>query len=176
MLLAELEAALYASGRPLTLTTLCSHLKLSSEREVSALVNKLSDIYESDGSSLEIRRLPESKVVLQLKSEYSKQARRFSTKPLLTAGPLRTLSLVAYHQPVEQKKVAEARGSQAYKHLKMLDEMGLISRQKKGRNTIIQTTQDFSDYIGISRDRSSMKRQLRRLFRTLELKELEKKS
>jgi len=174
-MLARLEAVLYASGRPISLTTLCAHLRLASENEVSVLLGRLSEIYERDGSPLEIKELPERRVVLQLKPDYTKQARRFSMKPLLTAGPLRTLSYVAYHQPVVQKMVAEARGSQAYRHLRMLDEMGLISRQKKGRATVIQTTPDFADYLGLSRERSSMKRQLRRLFRKLELKELEKK-
>ncbi len=174
-LLAKLEAILYASGRPVSLTTLCAHLRLDSEREVSNLLRELSETYERDGSPLEIKELPERRVVLQLKPDYTKQAQRFSMKPLLTPGPLRTLSYVAYHQPVEQKEVAESRGSHAYRHLRMLDEIGLISRQKKGRATIIQTTPDFADYLGLSRERSSMKRQLRRLFRTLELKELEKK-
>lgn len=173
--LARLEAVLYASGRPINLTTLCAYLRLKSENEVSALLSELSEIYEKDESPLEIKELPERRVVLQLKPDYAKQARRFSMKPLLTAGPLRTLSYVAYHQPLEQKKVAEARGSQAYKHLRMLEEMGLISKEKKGRNTTIRTTQDFADYLGLSRERLSMKRQLRRIFRMLELKELEKK-
>jgi len=173
--LAKLEAVLYASGRPVSLTALCAHLRLKSENEVSVLLSRLSEIYERDGSPLEIKELPERRVVLQLKPDYTKQARRFSMRPLLTMGPLRTLSYVAYNQPMEQKMVAEARGSQAYRHLRMLEEMGLISRQKKGRATIIQTTPDFADYLGLSRERSSMRRQLRRLFRTLELRELEKK-
>lgn len=173
--LARLEAMLYASGRPISLASLCAHLRLRSENEVSALLGRLSETYERDGSPLEIKELPEGRVVLQLKPDYSKRARRFSMKPLLTSGPLRTLSYVAYNQPVEQKRVAEARGGQAYRHLRMLDGMGLISRQKKGRATIVQTTPDFADYLGLSRERSSMKRQLRRIFRTLELKELEKK-
>lgn len=173
--LARLEAVLYASGRPLSLTTLCANLRLGSEGEVSALLHKLSEVYERDLSPLEIRELPGRRVVLQLKPDYTKQARRFSMKPLLTPGPLRTLSYVAYNQPVEQRKVAEARGSWAYKHLRMLDEMGLISRKKEGRKTIVQTTPDFADYLGLSRERSSMKRQLRRIFKNLELKQLEKK-
>ena len=173
--LARLEALLYATGRPISLTILCAHLRLMSENEVSALLSKLSEVYERDGSPLEIKELPEGRVVLQLKPDYAKQARRFSMKPLLTEGPLRTLSYVAYHQPVEQKKVAEARGGHAYRHLRMLEEMGLISRERKGRATTIQTTPDFADYLGLSRERTSMRRQLRRIFRTLELKELEKK-
>lgn len=174
-MLAKLEAILYATGRPISLSVLCANLRLRSEAEVSTLLGKLSSMYEKDGSSLEIRELPESRVVLQLKPDYAKLARRFSNKPLLTQGPLRTLSYVAYNQPIEQKKVADARGGLAYRHLKMLEEMGLISRQKKGRIVIIQTTQDFSDYLGLSRERSAMKRQLGRIFRTAELKELEKK-
>lgn len=174
-MLAKVEAVLYAAGRPVSLTTLCAHLRLQSENEVAVLIRELSEIYERDGSPLEIRELPERRVVLQLKPDYVKQAKRFSIKPLLTAGPLKTLSFVALNQPVEQKKVADARGSQAYRHLRVLAEMGLISKEKKGRNTIIHATSDFADYLGLSRERSSMKRQLRQIFKKLELKELEKK-
>jgi segregation and condensation protein B len=170
--LAELEAILYASGRPLSLTTLCEHLRLDSELEVSNLIKALSDTYERDGSPLEVSVVTGGRVVLQLKPDFTKQARRFSIKPILTSAPLRTLSYVAYHQPVEQKQVAEARGSQAYKHLKALADMGLISRKKDGRLTIIRTTDDFADYLGLSTDRTSMRRQLRSIFRKLELKEI----
>jgi segregation and condensation protein B len=173
--IAELEAILYASGRPLSLSTLCAHLKLQTEKEVSDLIVMLSQIYVEEGSPLEIREVSNRRFVLQLKPQYTGQARRFSMRPLLTAGPLRTLSYVAYYQPVEQKIVADSRGSQAYKHLKMLEQMGLISKEKKGRITIIRTTPDFADYLGLSQERSTMRRQLRGLFRRLEVKELEKK-
>jgi segregation and condensation protein B len=87
---------------------------------------------------------------------------------------LRTLSYVAYNQPVEQREVATARGSQAYKHLKALESMGLISRKKNGRSTLINTTPDFADYLGLSPDRTSMRRQLRSIFRRLEVREIER--
>lgn len=174
--LAELEAVLYASGRPVNLPTICAHLKLQNEKEASDLITALSENYERDSSPLEVNELPGGRVVLQLKPEYTKQARKFSMRPLLTRGPLRTLSYVAYNQPVNQKQVAEARGSQSYKHLKTLANMGLISKSKAGRQTIVMTTSDFADYLGLSSERVSMRRQLRRIFRKLELKELEKKS
>lgn len=173
--MAQLEAVLYASGRPVTLTTLVAHLRLDSEKAVSDLINRLSEAYENDGSPLEISEVTGGRVVLQLKPDYTKQAKRYSMKPLLTAGPLRTLSYIAYNQPVEQKQVAVARGSQVYRHLKALDDMGLISRVKKGRQTVISTTTDFADYLGLSTDRTEMRRQLRSIFRKLEVRELEKK-
>lgn len=170
--IAELEAILYASGRPITLTNLVAHLRLDHEMEVTNLIVKLSEAYERDGSPLEVSEVAGDRVVLQLKPDYNKQAKKFSIKPLLTKGPLRTLSYVAYNQPVEQKQVSEARGSQAYKHLRALERMGLISRKKQGRETIVSTTADFADYLGLSTDRASMRRQLRSLFRRLEVQEL----
>lgn len=173
--LAKLEAVLYASGRPISLTELVTHLRLDSERDVTSLIVRLSEAYEQNRSPLEVSQVTGGRVVLQLKPDYNQQAKRFSMKPLLTAGPLRTLSYVAYHQPVEQKDVADARGSQAYRHLKTLDGMGLIHRRKEGRSTIISTTADFADYLGLSNDRRTMRRQLRSIFRKLELDQLEKK-
>jgi segregation and condensation protein B len=159
----------------MALTDIVSRLRLKNEFEANRLIKMLQDMYEEDKSALEIRKLPEDRVVLQLRSDFTKQASRYSLKPLLSAGPLRTLSYVAYHQPVNQKAIADARGSQAYRHLNMLDEMGLIKREKIGRNSIVRTTQDFADYLGLSTERSQMRRQLRSIFRKLELDQIEKK-
>ena len=173
--LAELEAILYAASRPMELTDIVSRLRLENEVEADHLVDELIQVYIAYDSALEIRKLPQDKVVLQLKPDFTKQAGRYSLKPLLSEGPLRTLSYIAYHQPVEQKDVARARGSQAYKHLTLLDEMGLIKREKDGRSSVVRTTQDFADYLGLSTERTQMRRQLRSIFRKLELDQMEKK-
>lgn len=173
--MAMLEAVLYAASRPMALTDIVSRLRLENEIEADRLVTLLQRVYEEDDSALEIRRLPQDRVVLQLRSDFTKQAGRYSLKPLLSEGTLRTLSYVAYHQPVEQKDIADARGSQAYRHLALLDEMGLINREKSGRTSIVRTTQDFADYLGLSTERTQMRRQLRSIFRKLELDQMEKK-
>jgi segregation and condensation protein B len=157
------------------LTDIVLRLRLDNEVEADHLVTLLQKLYEEEDSSLEIRKLPQDKVVLQLKPDFTKQAGRYSLKPLLSEGTLRTLSYVAYHQPVEQTEIANARGSQAYKHLSQLDEMGLIKRVKSGRTYIVHTTQDFADYLGLSTERTQMRRQLRSIFRKLELDQIEKK-
>ena len=174
--LASLEAILYASGKPLSLATIVAQLKLGDEQEAKQLANQLSEIYEQDGSPIEVKHLPEDRVVLQLKSDYIKKAKKFSIRPLLSTGPLRTLSYIAYNQPIEQKEVALTRGSQSYQHIKQLIEMGLLERVKgKGRAKLLKTTDDFADTLGLSRDRSNMKRQLRSLFHKLEAEGAPKK-
>lgn len=173
--LARLEAILYASGRPLSLATIVAHLKLENEEEAKKLTIRLSEIYEQDSSPLEVRHLPEDRVVIQLKTDYTREARKFSIRPLLTTGPLRTLSYIAYNQPIEQREVAIARGSQSYQHIKQLVQMGLLEKEKgKGRAKVLKTTDDFADTLGLSRDRSNMKRQLRSLFHKLEAEDLKK--
>ena len=120
--------------------------------------------------------LPEDRVVIQLKTDYTKEARKFSIRPLLTAGPLRTLSYIAYNQPIEQREVAIARGSQSYQHIKQLVQMGLVTKEKgTGRAKLLKTTDDFADTLGLSRDRGNMKRQLRSLFHKLETEDLQNK-
>ena len=173
--LAELEAILYAASRPMDLVDIVSRLRLENEIEADRLVTMLQQVYYEDDSALEIVKLPQDRVVLQLRSDFTKPASRYSLKPLLSEGTLRTLSYIAYHQPVEQKDIADARGSQAYKHLNLLDEMGLIKREKSGRTSIVRTTQDFADYLGLSTERTQMRRQLRSIFRKLELDQMEKK-
>lgn len=173
--LADLEALLYAASGPVGLTDIVTSLRLRNEREASEVIQTLSKLYEDDESALEISMLPRERVVLQLRPEFIKQASRVSFKPLLTKGPLRTLSYVAYNQPVLTMKVAQVRGSQAYGHLKQLIRMGLVDREKKGRTSMVRTTQSFADYLGLSSDRTTMRRELRRMFRKLELDQIEKK-
>lgn len=173
--LADLEALLYAASRPIGLTDVVQRLRLDNEREAADLIKQLATVYDEDDSAMEISILPRERVVLQLRTDFTRQASKYSLKPLLTDGPLRTLSFIAYNQPISQREVATARGSQAYKHLRMLDEMGLIKRVKEGRTFIINTTQDFADYLGLSTDRTTMRRELRSMFRKLELDQIEKK-
>jgi len=160
-----IEAALYVAGRPLDLKTLCNITGSRSEKKVQKLVRMLMDEYKQRNTALEILELDDHRFVLQLKNEFSEKVRKLAIRPLLTVGPLRTLSYIAYKQPVTQKQVIEARGKNAYRHIKELLEMGLISREKDdGKNFILRTTDYFADYFGLSRNIQVMKKQLKRIF------------
>ena len=118
--LALLEAALYVAGRPLDLKTLGSVLKTRSKRKVQKLARTLIEEYKGRNTALEILELEDGRFVMQLKAEYTPMVRRISTRPLLPTGPLKTLSYIAYRQPVLQKQVIEVRGSHAYRHICLL--------------------------------------------------------
>jgi len=172
--LANVEAALYSAGRPVELESLKGVADTKSENVIKKLIIMLTKRYEERGSALEIRQLPQKRAVMQLRPEFSDLVRRFTNRPLLTSGPLKTLSFIAFHQPIEQVKVIEDRGSHAYSHLKMMEDMGLIMRDRVGHRTIIiKTTCYFSEYFGFSEDPMKSKLQLRSIFNSLKITKLD---
>jgi len=173
--LALLEAALYVAGRPLDLKTLGSVLKTRSKRKVQKLARTLIEEYKGRNTALEILELEDGRFVMQLKAEYTPMVRRISTRPLLPTGPLKTLSYIAYRQPVLQKQVIEVRGSHAYRHIKQLVDAGLITRERVGRNIVLKTTPYFADYFGLSHDIKTMKKQLKSLFESFGMEKNERK-
>jgi len=162
--LALMEAALYVAGRPLDLNELCSVLKTRSKNKARKLAKILMQNYKGNHAALEILELKDERYVLQLKADYTPLVKRLVNRPLLSAGPLKTLSYVAYRQPVSQKRVIDVRGHHAYGHVKMLKEMGLISGERSGRSLLLRTTDYFADYFALSHDTTSMKRELKSIF------------
>jgi segregation and condensation protein B len=160
-----IEAALYVAGRPLDLNTLGSIIKRRSKKRVRSLVETLIQEYENRDTSLEIVELSEDRFVLQLKSEYTSKVQRLAIRPFLTSGPLKTLSYVAYRQPVLQSQVVNVRGNHVYSHLRQLEDMGLITRKKFKRTRELRTTNFFADYFGFSYDIQIMKNQLKKVFK-----------
>ena len=169
--LALLEAALYVAGRPLNINELCSVLKTRSKNKVKKLVKMLMREYASRKTALEILELKDERYVLQLKAEFTPHVRKLVNRPLLSIGPLKTLSYIAYRQPVSQKRVIEVRGHHAYGHIKLLKEMGLVASERGGRSTVLRTTEYFADYFGLSHDTATMKKELKNIFEDFAKKE-----
>jgi segregation and condensation protein B len=162
--LALVEAALYVAGHPLDLNELCSVLKTRSKNKAKKLAKALMQEYTGRGTALEILELKDERYVLQLKADFTPHVRKLVKRPLLSTGPLKTLSYIAYRQPVSQKRVVEVRGHHVYGHIKLLKEMGLIASERSGRSTVLRTTEYFADYFGLSHDIATMKKELKHVF------------
>jgi len=162
--LALIEAALYVAGRPLDLKTLSSLIEPRSKRKAEHLAETLIEEYRKRDTCLEILKLDDRRFVLQLKPEYTPRVRKLSLRPLLPMGPLKTLSYIAFRQPIIQSQVIDVRGEHAYGHLKELEDQGLIIRERVGKSRMIRTTEFFADYFGLSHDLRTMKRQLKTAF------------
>ena len=174
--LALLEAGLYVAGRPLDLKTLGSVIRTRSKRKVRKLAQALVENYSNRDTALEVLELEGERFVMQLKAEYTDKVRKLATRPLLSAGPLKTLSYIAFRQPIPQTQVIDVRGHHSYGHLKQLEEMELIIREGVGRKKVIRTTEFFADFFGLSHDLRAMKRQLKTVFQDFAEPQTEEKT
>ncbi len=160
----ELEAALYSAGHPLDLEEMMQAVDSRSEKIVFRLVDHLAAKMKARGGALEVVQLPGKRAVMQLRADYAKLVRQFTNKPLLTVGPLKTLGYIAYNQPIGQVQVLEYRGVHIYTHLRLLEDMALISRERIEDGVVIKTTPYFSDYFGLSHDPEKSRREIYELF------------
>jgi segregation and condensation protein B len=159
-----LEAALYVAGRPLDLNELCSVLNTRSKKKTQKYTKALIEEYSARNSALEILELKDERYVLQLKADFTPLVKKLVNRPLLSSGPLKTLSYIAYRQPISQKRVILVRGQHAYGHVKLLRDMGLVAAERAGRSMTLRTTDYFADYFGLTHDTATMKRELKRIF------------
>ncbi|MCL4436079.1 MAG: SMC-Scp complex subunit ScpB [Thaumarchaeota archaeon] len=157
---ARIEAALYAAGRPLDLVELAKAAEITSERKALSIVREIQKDFKEKMVAIEIAEIAGGKFAMQLKTKYTKVARRFSLRPLVSNAVLKTLSYIIYLQPVTSKDLADRRGPQAYGHLKQLLELGFIHAERSGRTRIFRTTSTFSEYFGLSDDPDKIRRRL----------------
>lgn len=159
---AKIEAALYSSGRALDAEQLAKAAGISSKKRAMDEAKAIQSRMKSMFSAIEVVEYPGQRYAMQLKAEYTNVARKFATKPLLSKAALRTLSFIAYFQPISSADLALRRGSQAYDHLKDLEEVGFLAWERKGRSKLFRTTTEFSEYFGLSVDPQTLKHQLER--------------
>jgi len=157
---AKIESALYSAGRPLSIEDLIRASGTESRPKTLALLDSIMKKTKNAFKSIEIVILPDGNYVFQLKPEYSSSVRRYASKPILSKATQKTLSYIAFEQPVSSKQLVEIRGSGVYVHLKELRQLDFIENQNIGRMKIYSTTEKFQKYFGISGDTNILKQRL----------------
>ena len=158
--MARLEASLYSAGRPLTIEELIRASGTESRTKTLALMTNLVKKTKSVFKAIEVASLPDGSYVFQLKPEFNTIIRKYASKPLLPTATLKTLSYIAYMQPVSSKRLVEVRGSGVYMHLKLLQQLDYIEHQNVGRLKIYNTTEKFQKYFGIQGDKDLLRQKL----------------
>ena len=170
--IARLEAALYSAGRPMSGEELIRASGTESRTKTLNLLSKLIQKAKTAFKAIEIVILPDGSYVFQLKPEYSSTiGRRYASKPILPKATQKTLSYIAYEQPITSKQLVEVRGTGVYSHLKELSQLDFIEHQNVGRIKIYNTTEKFRKYFGIRGDDDTLRQKLFKKVRTRNIKE-----
>ena len=147
---ARIEAALYSAGRPLSLDELIRASGTNSKEKTHRVVNELAKKTNSTFRAIEIAQLEDGSYVFQIRPQYTPLVRKFAQHPLLPPGALKTLSYIAYEQPVTSKRLVQIRGSQVYSHIKLLEQLQFIEHENLGRLKVYRTASKFQNYFGIA--------------------------
>ena len=88
------------------------------------------------------------KYIMQVKKKYVDQSVMIA-KPEIESNLLKTLTLIAFHQPLKQSNLRRMIGTKAYEHVDDLAAMKLIHTKKHGTTEMLTTTKRFPEYFGI---------------------------
>lgn len=144
---AMLEAALFVADAPIGYKELTKVFGFDAG-EIPALAEDLSGRLSARSSPLEVIDSGES-VFMVLKEDFAAMVYPVM-RPEISRAVLRTLSVIAYRQPILQSDLIEIRGSGAYSHVDELVKRDLVARSRSGRSYLLQTTPEFSRYFKTS--------------------------
>jgi len=148
----RIEAALFASGRPLNILQLKSAAGVRKLEKVQEALRKLIEEYNSRDTSLEIVEIGKENYMLRVKPEYACYVKRLGVKPMISRAGLKTLTLIGLKQPVAQSKIVALRGTHAYKQVRKLIEMGLVEASRNGRSKVLRLTPTGLSIFGARND------------------------
>ncbi len=150
-----LEAALFASSRPISSEELAA---LDTDASPAALQGALDDLrehYNIEGHGVELMELGGGWQILT-RAEYTEAIERaqLAARPQrLSAAALETLAIIAYRQPISRAEIEEIRGVMVGGVLKSLHERGLIDvvgrGEGLGRPLMYGTTPVFLEHFAL---------------------------
>lgn len=153
----RVEALLFASGRPLTVHEISTTLDVTDFRDVQSALHRLQRNYTSRLTALELNRAGDGWII-QVRKEYLPTARTVAAAEI-PRRTLKTLALVAYHQPILQSKLARMIGVSVYEDVPVLRDMGFIRASERAHSLELSTTGRFAEYFGFeTTDKVKLKR------------------
>ena len=149
------EAALFASARPLTVEELATLDPQAGATAVRGALAELRDAFATGDHGVELVEIAQGWQVLT-RREYAEAIDRaqFALRPRrLSPAALETLAIIAYRQPVGRVEVDEIRGVDSGAVIEKLSERGLVEIVTRGeglgRPLLYGTTPQFLEILGL---------------------------
>lgn len=143
------ESVLFSASKPVSINEIKEATSLTPNK-IKKTLDELIDDYNvkrKDETSMEIIKAGD-KFTMQVKKKYVDQSVMIA-KPEIESNLLKTLTLIAFHQPLKQSNLRRMIGTKAYEHVDELASMKLIHTKKHGSTEMLTTTKLFPEYFGI---------------------------
>ena len=143
------ESLLFSAGKPLSVEEIQETTGLS-PKHVADAIDHLMQSYNIDrknDTSLEIVKAG-NKFTMQVKKTFTDKSMMVA-KPEIRTDLLKTLALIAFHQPVKQSNLRHMIGERIYGDVDQLMSLHLVHSEPHGATEVLTTTRLFPEYFGI---------------------------
>jgi len=151
-----IEAALFASGRQLSIEELAKICGSGNIGVVRRSADQLLKKYEDRNSAIEIQKI-DNKYVMRVRKEFEGKVMHLIPETEIPAPVLKTLAFIAYEQPIKQSDLVRERGNNVYKYIRFLRRQGFVEAKRAGRTRILTVTSKFKEYFQIKDTRDLKK-------------------
>ena len=143
------ESVLFSASTPVSISEIMQATDLSRKKVNETLAELIEDynITRKNDTSMEVIKAGD-KFTMQVKEKFAEQSVMVAN-PEIEGHLLKTLTLIAFHQPVKQSNLRRMIGTKAYEHVDELAELKLIHTRKHGSTELLTTTKRFPEYFGI---------------------------
>lgn len=144
------ESVLFSASKPVSISEIKEATELSPNQIKTTLEELIQDynVTRKNETSMEVVKAGD-KFAMQVKKQYADQSVMI-TKPEIESNLLKTLTLIAFHQPVKQSNLRRMIGQKAYDHVDDLVGLRLVHTKKHGATEMLTTTKLFPEYFGIN--------------------------
>jgi segregation and condensation protein B len=155
------EAALFSAGKPVSVEEIALQTNLAPD-VIKQACKELAKEYEGRDTVLEVAKAG-AKWAMQVRPQAAEPATKFAP-PEIPGKLLKTLALIAYHQPMKQSELVDMIGTKVYDHVPELVERGLVKAREEGVTKILVTTPLFPEYFGLdAEDREQVRATMAKL-------------
>jgi segregation and condensation protein B len=143
------ESILFSASKPVSINEIKETTGLTPNKIKKILIELIEDysVKLKDETSMEIVKAGD-KYAMQVKKKYIDQSIMIA-KPEINSNLLKTLTLIAFHQPLKQSNLRRMIGVKVYDHVDELASMKLVNTKKHGSTEMLTTTKLFPEYFGI---------------------------
>jgi len=143
------ESVLFSASMPVSINEVKEATGLSKKKVVDAIEGLIQtyNVDRKNETSIEVIKAGD-KYTMQVKKRFFDQSVMVA-KPEIQSHHLKTLALIAFHQPVKQSNLRRMIGPKVYDHVDELSDMKLVNAKKHGSTEMLTTTKLFPEYFGI---------------------------
>ncbi len=143
------ESVLFSASKPVSIDEIKTATNLPPKKIKDILESLFEDynVERKNDTSMEIVKAG-NKFAMQVKKKYIDQSVMIA-KPDIQSNLLKTLTLIAFHQPIKQSNLRRMAGPKIYDHVDELVSMKLVYSKKYGSTEMLTITKLFPEYFGI---------------------------